>query len=93
MISVTYHNSEIGIVIWIIPIIILGSQVSFATSPLKVNGRKVKGTSVGRKPFETLTDIGLQVQLPPLIGILRPTPVHVAEVISGHERSPAVFRQ
>ena len=38
------------------------------------------------------SNIGLQVDLTPRIGILRPvTPHHVAKVISGHERSPAVF--
>ena len=66
-------------------------QVNFATSSLFVNGRKLKDTSFGRKLFETLADIGLQVELPPRIGTLRPTPLHVAEVISGQERSPAVF--
>ena len=54
----------------------------------------MKGASFGRKPFETLSNIGLQVDLTPQIGILRPvTPHQVAKVTSGHERSPAVFRQ
>ena len=29
-------------------------QVNFVASPLSVNGRKIKGISFGRKPFETL---------------------------------------
>ena len=54
----------------------------------------MKGASFGRKQLETLSNIGLQVDLTPWVGILRPvTPRHVAKVISGHERSPAVFRQ
>ena len=53
---------------------------------------KLKGASFGRKPFETLSNIVLHVDLAPRIGILRPvTPYHVAKVISGHEMSPAVF--
>ena len=54
----------------------------------------MKGASFGRKPFETLFNIGLDVDLTPLVGILRPvTPRHAGEVISGHDRSPAIFRQ
>ena len=51
-----------------------------------MNGRKTKGASFGRESFETLSIIGLQVDLTPWVGILRPvTPRHVAKVISGHE--------
>ena len=54
----------------------------------------MKGACFGRNPFETLSNIELQVDLTPLFGILWPvTPPHVAKVISGHERLPAVFRQ
>ena len=54
----------------------------------------MKGTSFGRKPLETLSSIGLQVDLASWVGILRPvTPRHVAKVSSGHERSPVFFRQ
>ena len=59
-----------------------------------VNGRKMKGVSFGRKLSEILSNIGLQVDLTSWVGILRPvTPRRVAKIISGHERSPAVFRQ
>ena len=52
----------------------------------------MKSASFGRKPFETPSNIGLQIKLTPCIGILRPvTPSHVAKVISRHERSPGVF--
>ena len=55
--------------------------------------RKMKGTSFVRIPFETLSNIWLQVGLTPWVRVLRPViPRHVANVISGHERSPAVFR-
>ena len=51
----------------------------------------MKGASFGRKPFETLSNIGLQVELTPWIGNLRPvTPRHVPVVTSGYERSPAI---
>ena len=40
-------------------------QANFVTSPLQVNGRKAKGASFGRKPFETPSNIGLQVDLTP----------------------------
>ena len=56
--------------------------------------KKMKGASFARKPLKTLSNIELQVELTSWIGILRPvTPRLVAKVISGHERSPAVFRQ
>ena len=61
--------------------------------PLHI-GRKSKGASFRRKPFETLSTTGLQVELTPWIGTLRPvTSTYVAEVISCHERSPAVFSE
>ena len=63
----------------------------------ELNGRKLKGASFDRRPFETLSNIGLQLELTPGIGKLRPvTPPHVAEVISvfqvikGHQH---FFRQ
>ena len=69
-------------------------QVNFATSQLQVNGRKLKGASFGQTPFETLSNIGLQVDLTPWIEALRAvTPLHVPEVTSGHEKSPSVFQQ
>ena len=37
-----------------------------------VNGRKLRGASFGQKPFETLSFIGLQVDLTQWIRILRP---------------------
>ena len=54
----------------------------------------MKGASFARKPFKTLSNIGLQVELTSwLVGIMWPvTPRHVAKVISGHGRSSAVFR-
>ena len=59
----------------------------------KSMGEKMKGTSFARKPFKTLSSIGLQVELTSWVGILWPvTPRHVFKVISGHESSPAVFR-
>ena len=52
------------------------------------------GSSFGQKPLEVLSNIGLQVRVIPWIGILRTVaPPHVTKVISGHEKSPAVFRQ
>ena len=46
------------------------------------------------KTFEALSNIRVQVDLTPWVGILWPvTPHHVARVISGHERSPTIFRQ
>ena len=52
----------------------------------------MKGASFEQKPFKTLSNIGLEVDLTPWVGILRPmTPRHVTKVISGHGRSPAVF--
>ena len=60
----------------------------------KVKGRKLRGASFGWQPFETLLNIGLQVDLTPWIGILRSvTPPHVPEVTSGQEKSPGIFRQ
>ena len=45
------------------------------------------------KPIRNTLDIGLQVDLTPWVGILRPvTSRHVAKIISGHERSSVVFR-
>ena len=44
----------------------------------------MKGASFEQKPFKTLSDIGLEVELTPWAGILRPmTPRHVTKVISG----------
>ena len=52
-------------------------QFNFATSPLYANGKnivftlnikkyiKMKGVSLGRKAFETLSNVGLQVDLTP----------------------------
>ena len=55
---------------------------------------KMKSACFWSIPFETLSNIGLQVDVTHWVGILPPvTPRHVAKVISGHERSPAVFRQ
>ena len=52
----------------------------------------MKGTSFEQKPFKTLSNIALDVELTPWVGILQPmTPRHVAKVISGHERSPTFF--
>ena len=60
----------------------------------KPMGGKMKSSSFGRKPFKTFSNIRLQVDLTPWVIILRPvTPRHVAKVISGHERTPAVFWQ
>ena len=57
--------------------------------------RKNERRQFWKQPFETLSNIKLQVELTPWVGILRPvTPRHVFKVISGHERSPwTVFRQ
>ena len=53
----------------------------------------MKDASFARKPFKTLSNIGLQVELAAWVGILWPvTPRHVAKVISGNGRSPAAFR-
>ena len=61
---------------------------------LSIIRRKMKVASFGRKPLETLSNINLQVHVTPWVGIKRTViPRHVANVISGHERSPAVFRQ
>ena len=44
------------------------------------------------KPIQTLAKIGLQVDLTPWVGILRPVTLrHITKAISFHERSPAVF--
>ena len=54
----------------------------------------MKGVSFEQKLFKILSNIGLEVDLTPYVGILLPmTPRHVAKVISGHGRSPAVFRE
>ena len=61
--------------------------------PIILNGRKMKGASFEQKSFKTHSNIRLQVELTPWVGILwLVTPRHVAKVISGHGRSPAVFR-
>ena len=50
----------------------------------------MKGVSFGQKPFKTLSNIVLQVELAPWVRILWPvTPRQVAKVILGHKRSPA----
>ena len=60
----------------------------------KSTGEKMKDASFGRKPFKTLWNTGLQLDLTPWVGTLwQVTPRHVAKVISGHGRSTAVFRQ
>ena len=52
----------------------------------------MKGVSFEQKPCKTLSNMGLEVELTPLVGILRPmTPRHVTKVIAGHGRSPTVF--
>ena len=52
----------------------------------------MKGASFEQKSFKTLSNIGLEVDLPPWVGILWPmTSCHVTKVISGHGRLPAVF--
>ena len=54
----------------------------------------MKAASFEQKPLKTLSNIGLEVELTPGVGILQPmTPRHVTKVISGHGRSPAVFRE
>ena len=59
----------------------------------QVNGRKLKAACYRRKPFETLKH-RLQVELTSWMVMLWPVPPpFVGEVISGHERSSAVFRQ
>ena len=61
-----------------------------------------KGVCFGWKPFEMLSNIGLQEDLTlwleycdqwPLVMSRPVTLSHVAKVIAGHWRSPAVFRQ
>ena len=42
-------------------------QVNFATSPLISQWEKIKDAFFGRKPFEALSNIDLQVELTPLV--------------------------
>ena len=52
----------------------------------------MKGASFERKPFKTLSHIGLEVDLTPWVGILRPmTPRHVTKVILGMEGHQQFF--
>ena len=55
---------------------------------------KFENVCFGRKPFESLSNLGLQVELAPWNRKLLPvTPPHDPKVSSGHDRSPAVFWQ
>ena len=71
-----------------------GQLADLSIAYMWINGRKMKCAYFGRNPFKTLSNIGLQVDLIPWVGILRPlAPCPVANVVSGRERSPAVSRQ
>ena len=71
----------------------IGIKVRSNVRPLHYQSMvKIERRLFGRKPFETLSNIGLQVELTPFIGKMRPvTSPYATEVTSGHERSPAVL--